>query len=340
MSADSSDRLKLLKENARLRELIRINQRLHSSLDVDFVLETIVDVATRSLEAERSTLYVMDSEKGEIWSRVVQGNDIGEIRLKLGQGIAGYVAKTGETVRIPDAHGDNRFYPNVDAESGFCTRSMLCMPLQERGETLVGVLQVMNKENGEFTVEDEEYLRALCVQATLSLQNAQHTTRLSTLSNENQQLVEILEQRLRDLQSIKMVSMKHMARGIAHEINNALAKIMGGVESLQQNVGDLRGILEDITCGSDMAAEELQYLLEEGLPLCLRGVLEGSSGISEIVKGIRNFVRLDQEIVQFCDLNDDVRTVVEVCATDLSEGNVTLETELKELPRVECREMR
>ena len=171
---------RLRKEVVRLEELIEINQRLHSCLGVDRVLQTIVDVATRSLEAERSTLYVIDEAKGEIWSRIAQGNDVGEIRLKIGEGIAGHVAKTGEPVRISDAHTDDRFNPRVDAETGFRTRSMLCMPLELSDGKRVGVLQVMNKRDGVFTEEDMKHLSILSVQAALSLQNAQYIARLSS----------------------------------------------------------------------------------------------------------------------------------------------------------------
>ncbi len=328
---------RLEKENARLRLLIQINRRLHESLDVDQVLSTIVDVATRSLEAERSTLYVVDSEKGEIWSRIVQGENVQEIRLKVGDGIAGYVAKTGETVNIADAHKDDRFDPDTDAKTGFRTRSMLCMPLDDHDGKRVGVIQVMNRKTGQFTKDDEDYLAALSVQAALSLQNAQFTTNLSALSSRNQQLVEILEQRLRDLQDLKMVSMKHMARGIAHEINNMLAKIKGGAQSLEQTVEDLKDMLSSMIEGTGVDTDELQYLVEEGLPFPLGGILEGSEGIGEIVKRIRGFVRLDQGPVQFSDINEDLENVVKVCAGDIAEAAVTLEKELGDLPKIECR---
>jgi len=328
---------RLEKENARLRLLIQINRRLHESLDVDQVLFTIVDVATRSLEAERSTLYVVDTEKGEIWSRIVQGENVQEIRLKIGDGIAGYVAKTGETVNIADAHEDDRFDPYTDVKTGFRTRSMLCMPLDDHDGRRVGVIQVMNRKTGQFTKDDEDYLAALSVQAALSLQNAQFTTNLSALSSRNQQLVEILEQRLRDLQDLKMVSMKHMARGIAHEINNMLAKIKGGAQSLEQTVEDLKDVLGAVAEGDDVDTDELEYLIEEGLPFPLGGILEGSEGISEIVKRIRGFVRLDQGPVQFSDINEDLENVVKMCAGDIAEAGVTLEKRLGQLPKIECR---
>jgi len=288
----------LAKENARLRTLVEINQRLHTSLDVDQVLSTIVDVATQSLGAERSTLYVVDPDSGEIWSRIVQGDNVQEIRLKIGEGIAGYVAQTGQTVNLADVHGDERFHSGVDARTGFRTGSMLCMPLELSDGNRVGVIQVMNKRVGVFTEDDEEYLSALCVQAALSLQNAQHVANLSALSRRNQDLVEVLERRLQDLQELKMISM--------------------------QNLGEVD-------------AEELSYLVEEGLPATLGGILEGSEGIAEIVKRIRGFVRLDQGPVQFTDLNEDMENVIKVCSSDIKEAGVTVQKRFGALPRVECR---
>ena len=334
-SGDEVERLN--KEVARLQELIQINQRLHSSLDVDKVLETIIDVATRSLEAERSTLYVIDEAKGEMWSHIAQGDNVGKIRLKIGEGIAGHVAKTGETVRIPDAHGDNRFNPNIDAETGFWTRSMLCIPLELSDGKRVGVLQVLNKKQGSFTEDDMKHLGALAIQAALSLQNAQYIARLSALSKQNEHLVEMLEQRLRDLQDRKMVSMKHLARGIAHEVNNELAKVKGGAESLPEDVDELRTMVKSLLDGEEVDVEELRYLLDEGIRLSVDGVLEGTSGIGEIVHRIRSFVRLDQESVQFADLNADIEMVIKMCSTDVEEADVTIETRLGTLPDVECR---
>jgi len=327
----------LAKENARLRTLVEINQRLHESLDVDQVLSTIVDVAMRSLDAERGTLYVVDAESGELWSRIVQGENVREIRLKVGDGIAGYVAKTGETVNIADAHSDERFNSGVDARTGFRTRSMLCMPLEDHAGRRVGVIQVMNKRSGVFTQDDEEYLSALCVQAALSLQNAQHAASLSALSRRNQDLVEVLERRLHDLQDLKMISMQNLARGIAHEVNNMLAKIQGGAQSLEQSVEDLRGTLSAIIKGEEVDTEELGYLVEEGLPAPLGGIMEGSEGIAEIVKRIRGFVRLDQGPVQFTDLNEDIENVIKVCSSDIKEAGVTVQKRLSALPKVECR---
>ena len=327
----------LAKENARLRTLVEINQRLHTSLDVDQVLSTIVDVATQSLGAERSTLYVVDPDSGEIWSRIVQGDNVQEIRLKIGEGIAGYVAQTGQTVNLADVHGDERFHSGVDARTGFRTGSMLCMPLELSDGNRVGVIQVMNKRVGVFTEDDEEYLSALCVQAALSLQNAQHVANLSALSRRNQDLVEVLERRLQDLQELKMISMQNLARGIAHEINNMLAKIKGGAQSLEQSVEELRDALSAILRDGEVDAEELSYLVEEGLPATLGGILEGSEGIAEIVKRIRGFVRLDQGPVQFTDLNEDMENVIRVCSSDIKEAGVTVQKRFGALPRVECR---
>jgi len=335
--SNSDELRRLRKEVARLQQLIAINQRLHSCLDVDKVLETIIDVATRSLEAERSTLYVIDEAKGEMCSHIAQGEDVGEIRLKIGEGIAGHVAKTGETVRIPDAHSDTRFNPNIDVETGFRTRSMLCMPLELSDGKRVGVLQVLNKRQGVFTEEDMDQLRALAVQAALSLQNARYTARLSALSKQNELLVEMLEQRLRDLQDRKMVSMKHLARGIAHEVNNELAKVKGGAESLPEDIDELRTMAKALLDGDEVDTEELLYLLDEGIRLSVDGILEGTSGIGEIVRRIRNFVRLDQESVQFADLNNDVEMVVKICSTDIEDADVKVEMKLGKLPDVECR---
>src|SRR5262249_55467055 len=93
-------------------------------------------------------------------------------RLRVGEGIAGWVARSGETVNIPDAYNDRRFYPAVDLRSGYRTRSILCMPMDARGGRRVGVIQVLNKVDGPFTAEDDALLSALAGQAAVAIENS------------------------------------------------------------------------------------------------------------------------------------------------------------------------
>jgi GAF domain-containing protein len=140
---------------------------LDSELDVEHLLHVLVENATKLLNADRSTLFVLDHTTGELWSKIAQGVRFREIRVPVSEGVAGYVATSGETVNITDAYSDPRFKREVDLNTGYTTKSILCMPMVDADGDIVGVIEVLNKRNGHFTQEDEEILANLCSKATV-----------------------------------------------------------------------------------------------------------------------------------------------------------------------------
>lgn len=164
---------------AYLTALVEASKIVNSTLDLDRLLELILEVATKELNADRGTVYMVDAAAGELQARISQGLESRILKLKIGQGIAGKVAESGDTVRIEDAYNDKRFYPEMDAASGYRTRSMLCTPIRSKTGDIVGVIQLLNKIEGNFTFEDEVFLQALAVHFALALVNAKlHAERL------------------------------------------------------------------------------------------------------------------------------------------------------------------
>ncbi len=155
-----------------LHTLLEVMNSLNAERDLDRLLQKIMQKAVEVMDAERSTLFLVDEAKGELWSKVAQGPALKEIRVPMGAGIAGHVARSGETVNIPDAYQDPRFNPEVDRKTGYRTRTILCAPMKSREGRMLGVLQVLNKRNGVFTREDEELLDAFESQAAIAVQNA------------------------------------------------------------------------------------------------------------------------------------------------------------------------
>jgi putative nucleotidyltransferase with HDIG domain len=123
--------------------------------------------------AERATIYIVDQDRQEFWSRVATGSGVGEIRFPIGVGIAGTVAKTGETISIPDAYADPRFNPESDKRTGFKTRNLLTLAMTGHDGAIIGVFQAINKKAGEFTIEDEATLSSLASSAAVAVENAQ-----------------------------------------------------------------------------------------------------------------------------------------------------------------------
>ena len=156
-------------------QLMMINkaaQLVNSNIKLDDVLSNIVDVATNLTNADRGTLYLVDREKNELWSKVAMGNELKQIRLTIGEGIAGWVGKSGEIVNIQDVKSDSRFKSDYDKSSGYQTKTMLCFPIKNKEEEIVGVVQLLNSKNGKFSALDETFLSALSIHAALALENA------------------------------------------------------------------------------------------------------------------------------------------------------------------------
>lgn len=156
----------------RLESLINASQLLNSTLKLDNLLQLILELALKNLNAARGTIYLLDFEKKELWSKVLKGEELVEIRLPIGTGIAGHVAKSGKTVHLKDAWKDKRFFSGFDIRTGFQTKTMLCMPMRNRKGKVIGVFQIINKKRGSFSREDELFLEAYSDHAAIAIENA------------------------------------------------------------------------------------------------------------------------------------------------------------------------
>ncbi len=161
-----------------LQMIIKAAELVNSTIRVDEVLKNIIDVAKDLTHSDRGTLYLVDNEKSELWSLITLGDEMREIRLKIGEGLAGFVAKSGETINIKDVHKDPRFKADFDRASGYTTKNMICFPIKNNKGNIVGVLQLLNSANGEFTKRDEEFLAALSIHSAIALNNAELVEKL------------------------------------------------------------------------------------------------------------------------------------------------------------------
>jgi adenylate cyclase len=153
--------------------LLEVGNALSQTLDLAQLIQIIMRKASEIMNADRSTLFLIDRRRGELWSKVAEGMELAEIRFPLSQGIAGHVATTGETLNIADAYQHPLFNRDVDRKTGYQTSTILCMPLRNSSGELIGVTQVVNKKAGAFSAVDEQLLGAFSAQAAVAIDNAQ-----------------------------------------------------------------------------------------------------------------------------------------------------------------------
>lgn len=153
--------------------LVNIGQAVAAEKNIDLLIKKIAEETKTALNADRCTVYMYDKDHNELYSKVATGLDTKELRIPADKGLAGHVLLTGETINIKDAYKDKRFNPDVDKKTGYRTKTILCMPIKNFNQEIIGVFQVLNKFDEYFTPDDEDLLVAIASSAGISLENAQ-----------------------------------------------------------------------------------------------------------------------------------------------------------------------
>ncbi len=160
--------------NDPLIALVKIGQAVAAEKNIDSLIKTIAEETKIALNADRCTVFLYDKENDELYSKVATGlDDFQELRISARKGLAGHVVQTGETINIKDAYSDKRFNRTVDKKTGYRTKTILCMPIKNFNQEIIGVFQVLNKFDETFTIDDEDLLIAIASSAGISLENAQ-----------------------------------------------------------------------------------------------------------------------------------------------------------------------
>ncbi len=183
---------------AQLEKLLEMSKKISSTLKIEEVLRTGMASAEEVLGADASSIWEIDAPKGEIFFRVVseEGTSAKGIRLKIGEGVAGWVVQNKQPVLIADAQQDPRFSRKVDSATKFVTTSMLCVPLLVN-EDCIGAFQLLNKKSGEFFDEHDLTLaQMLAGQIAVALDNARlYQEKRKTLHHVALALADVIEMR-------------------------------------------------------------------------------------------------------------------------------------------------
>jgi signal transduction histidine kinase len=214
----------LARERRVSKALREVGAALGATLDLDQLLELILQKITEALEADRATLYLLDEANDELVSRIAHGSEVRSIRLKVGHGLAGHVARTGKPLHVRDAYRDPRFNPEWDMLSGYRTRSILAAPMKNHLGRTIGVVQVLNKKRGEFTDDDAEILAALATQAAVSIDNSRL---FMSVTQKNIQLLDTKEQLEHRVHDLKMLFDLEHAMGRAASLEELFMAVLG-----------------------------------------------------------------------------------------------------------------
>lgn len=230
--------------NRMLETMLEVARDVTSILDLDRLLDVTMERVTDVMDAERSSLYLADWERNEIWTKIAQQTT--EIRQPIGEGISGYVVATGETINVEDAWTCPYFNKEFDLRNNFRTRSVLCMPLKNRERDIVGSVQVLNKRGGRrFSTEDEFLLEGLASNIAIAIENAR-------LYRENAEL------RKEMLRKERLAAIGETVAGLAHCIKNILNGIQGGAYMIDS--GMQREKIDRVTRGWDIVKRNNTFL--------------------------------------------------------------------------------
>jgi len=173
-------------------ELLTIAEAISTELRLDVLFTRIMAASTQLLGAERSTLFLYDAAKDELWAQVAEGAGQTVIRIPARAGIAGAAFSEGDVLVVPDAYADPRFNREVDRASGFRTRNILAVPITDKAGERLGVVQVLNKRGGAFAPIDIRRAKAFCAQIAIAVQNAQLFSDVMALKNYNESILKSL----------------------------------------------------------------------------------------------------------------------------------------------------
>ncbi|MBQ4646774.1 MAG: HD domain-containing protein [Candidatus Gastranaerophilales bacterium] len=176
-----------IKDDA-LLALLQVGRTIAIETNIDSLLTIIAQQIQQALQADRCTVFLLDEETNELWSKVALGLEMQEIRFAANKGLAGHVAMTGETINIKNAYESEYFNKDIDLQTGYKTRNILCMPIRNLSHQIVGVFQVLNKFNGDFSQKDEDLLIAIGSSAGIALENAHLFSKQKKLIEEQKKL--------------------------------------------------------------------------------------------------------------------------------------------------------
>eukprot|EP00002_Diphylleia_rotans_P002172 TRINITY_DN11342_c0_g1_i1.p1 TRINITY_DN11342_c0_g1~~TRINITY_DN11342_c0_g1_i1.p1 ORF type:complete len:1723 (+),score=337.99 TRINITY_DN11342_c0_g1_i1:146-5314(+) len=340
-----------LKRSQRLQEqqkiIMEMATNISQNLSTTKVITTIMDEARKLVVADRCSLFLVDKKKQELYSKMASGVD--QLRIPMNRGLAGHVATTGEILNIRDAYEDTRFNRAIDLKTGYHTKTILCMPIRH-GSEIIGVAQMVNKANGEFTEEDEFLFEAFSVFCGISLRNASLYEAAVAARKQLKSLLEITltlsgEQ---DVSTMLRSIMNRVQQFVesddisAYALDDKQPAVIVGYDSEgNQHQKNLRDgskhsrMLELSAVGGEIVKEDVQEtgqttIDQSYLLVPIRSSVKKVAGVIELVKKRKGgFTRQDQDLVEafatFCGVHIKSGDVEQTGSKDDDEAELSLD---------------
>jgi len=284
----------------RTRDLALLNelgQSLTAMLDLDQVMDRLLVSVIELVQAQGASVWLWDeTHEGWLICRAARHQGMGQelvgLRLCPGEGIAGHVAETGQTKVVHNASANQRFTPNIDARTGFHTQTLLAVPLRVR-DAVIGVLEVVNKQEGRFSEDDRALLETLASSGAIAIDNARLVERLRTQTLE-------LRERNEDLNAF--------AHTVAHDLKTPLGVVIGY---------------------ADVLLEEAMGLLppDEDLFYYMQAIARNGRKMANIINELLLLAAISRREVniQTLDMDRCVREAIARLSFDISEANAEIE---------------
>jgi len=298
----------LRRRNRELALLNRASRALSSTLDLDQVLTILLEEVRYLMNVVACSVWLIVPDTNELVCQQTVGPRVDLVRgwrLAPGEGIAGWTARTGRSLIVPDTQTDERHFKGVDQTTGVAMRSILSVPLQVK-QRVIGVLQVTDTEVNRFSATDLDLMEPLAAAAAIAIENA----RLFEAEREQRKLVERSQAQL--VRSEKLAATGRLAASLAHEINNPLQAIHNGLQ-----------LILNFPLEPDEQREYLQLAAEE------------VERLIDMVTRILEFARPPQQARQPTDVGDIIEKVLALTSKYLQHRNIVLRQDrAPNLPRV------
>ncbi len=228
-------------ESERVKILLSSAEKISREQDLDRLLVMLSDLAREVLEVDRCSLFLLDQEKRELWTKVAHG--VAEIRVPADAGIVGWVAQNGQSLVVNDAYADPRFNPEVDKKTGYRTRNILAIPLFDKKGKILGVFQAVNKLSDGFVEEDLELFTLLGGYASSALENS------------------ILQRKVKEAYKEAIMRLSHAAEYKDPETYNHIVRVGLFAKLMAEKMG-----YEKEVCDSIMLAAPMHDVGKIGIP--------------------------------------------------------------------------